>query len=32
MTTIDDVEVRICRDQPSSNEDVLLEQLEIYVQ
>ena len=32
VTTIDDVEVRICRDQPSSNEDVLLEQLEIYVQ
>ena len=32
LTTNDDIETRICRDEASSNEDVLVRELQLYVQ
>ena len=32
LTTSDDIETRICRDEPSSNEDILIKDLQLYVQ
>ena len=32
MTTVDDIEVSICTDKPFSNEGVLVENLELYIQ
>ena len=32
MTASEDIETRICRDEVSSNEDVLVKQLQLYVQ
>ena len=32
LTVNEDVETRICRDQASSNEDVLVGELQLYVQ
>ena len=32
MTTVDDVEVRICTDESFDNEGVLVDQLELYIQ
>ena len=30
--TTDDIEMRVCRDQPSNNEDILIKEIEIYTQ
>jgi hypothetical protein len=30
--TTDDIEMRVCRDEPPTNEDILIEAVEIYVQ
>ena len=32
LTTSEDIETRICRDEASSNEDVLIKELQLYVQ
>ena len=32
LTASEDIETRICRDQPSSNEDILIGELQLYVQ
>ena len=32
LPTNEDIEIRICRDEASSNEDVLVEQIQLYVQ
>ena len=32
LPTSEDIEIRICRDEGSSNEDVLVQQIQIYVQ
>ena len=32
LPTTDDIEMRVCRDQPSNNEDILVKEIEIYIQ
>ena len=32
LPTSEDIEIRICRDEASSNEDVLVQQVQLYVQ
>ena len=32
LTTSEDIETRICRDEASSNEDVLIKELQLYIQ
>jgi hypothetical protein len=32
QSTTDDIEMRVCRDEPYENEDILIEAVEIYVQ
>jgi hypothetical protein len=29
---MDNIEMRVCRDQPRENEDILIQRVEIYVQ